>query len=152
MKWTFSWFLLLRTLGERFVRVERMGIYTDFLLVDSFRGALGSDFGPYPSQTAPKSGPRAPQKLSTKHSRSKNTPELIWRSKRLFSVAAQRCQMSHFGIMFSQHLGTLHKECRQLCWPCTRLFHAHTHPRTLHLPFGIATPLRLSALEATLAL
>ena len=48
-----------------------MGIYTDFLLVDSFWGALGSDFGPYPSQNAPKSDPRAPQKLSTKQSRSK---------------------------------------------------------------------------------
>ena len=39
--------------------------------VDSFWGALGSDFGPYPSQNAPKSDPRAPKKPSTKHSRSK---------------------------------------------------------------------------------
>ena len=38
--------------------------------VDSFWGALGSDFRPYPSQSAPKSGHRAPQKLSTKQSRS----------------------------------------------------------------------------------
>ena len=34
-------------------------------------GALGSDFGPYPSQDDPKSDPRTHQKLSTKQSRSK---------------------------------------------------------------------------------
>ena len=38
--------------------------------VDSFWGALGSDFGPDPFQNAPKSGPRVAQKLSTKQSRS----------------------------------------------------------------------------------
>ena len=39
--------------------------------VESFWGALGSDFGAYPTQNVPKSGHRAPQKLSTKQSRSK---------------------------------------------------------------------------------